>query len=85
MKKFLVVTVTGLVVWAGTAGAQDETAELAQMLERMRRDVIDLQAYVYNAGELPENLVGTAGIQRQQASCGHSADPGNAARTRRTN
>ena len=60
MKKFLVVTVTGLVVWAGTAGAQDETAELAQMLERMRRDVIDLQAYVYNAGELPENLVGTA-------------------------
>ena len=60
MMKFLAVTVTGLVVWAGTAGAQDETAELAQMLERLRRDVIDLQAYVYNAGELPENPAGTA-------------------------
>ncbi len=60
MKKFLAATVTALVVWAGTAGAQDETVELAQMLERLRRDVIDLQAYVYNAGELPENLAGTA-------------------------
>ena len=60
MKKFLAATITGLVFWAGTADAQDDTAELAQMLERLRRDVIDLQAYVYNAGELPENLAGTA-------------------------
>ncbi len=53
MKKLLAAALAVLASSVWTAGAQDETAELAQRLERLRRDVIDLQAYVYNAGELP--------------------------------
>lgn len=52
MKRLLLAIL--VIASTGPAGAQDGSAELAQALERLRRDVIDLQAFIYNAGS-PEN------------------------------
>lgn len=48
MKRLLLAIL--VVASTAPAGAQDGSAELAQELERLRRDVIDLQAFIYNAG-----------------------------------
>ncbi|MCE2518940.1 MAG: tol-pal system protein YbgF [Alphaproteobacteria bacterium] len=53
MKRLLLV----VLVIASTvpAGAQDGSAELAQALESLRRDMSDLQAFIYNAGSLEDS------------------------------
>ena len=52
MKRLLLAVL--VIASAGSAGAQDGSAELAQALESLRRDVSDLQAFIYNAG-VPED------------------------------
>lgn len=52
MKRLLLAIL--VIASTAPAGAQNGSAELAQELERLRRDVIDLQAFIYNAG-FPED------------------------------
>ena len=58
MKRLLLAIL--VIVWAGPAGAQDGSAELAQALESLRRDVADLQAFIYNAGSLEDGSIAGA-------------------------
>ena len=58
MKRLLLAIL--VIAWAGPAGAQDGSAELAQALESMRRDVADLQAFIYNAGSLEDGSIAGA-------------------------
>ncbi len=52
MKRVLLAVL--VIASAGPAGAQDGMAELAQTLESLRRDVTDLQAFIYKT-DFPED------------------------------
>ncbi len=49
-----------VIAWTGPADAQDGAAELAQALESLRRDMADLQAFIYNAGSLGDGSLAGA-------------------------
>ena len=58
MKRLILAVI--VVASTGPAGAQDGLAELAQTIDSLRRDVTDLQAFIYKT-ELPEDG-GTVGV-----------------------
>ena len=68
MKRLLVALV--VMAWTGPAVAQDGSAELAQALESLRRDVIDLQAFIYKAGSPEDGSIAGASFDGSKLHAG---------------